>query len=265
MRHLVTAAFVVLAACSCSNRKQFSIEKSGIAIDSVCIDSTVALTAEEHSPTGNVSLRVIYVKGKNDGKINREIVNFGLLVSDYLIANPKQIDVPTAVRSFATQYLADYKKEYGDMFRNDRQNPTSYNCSYVLHTAVGMPAENVLAYTSKLSVYGGGEHGVNQTIVRNIDLRTGRVIKLKDVFVPGYEASLKDVVMEHLLKRFKGSDLDALKKQHIFANEYVYVPENFILADDAITFIYCEDEIAPHDMGEIRIKVDKSEIKKLLR
>lgn len=265
MKYLLTIALTALLVCSCSNKNKFDIYKSGLEIDSICVDSMIALTSEAHSPKCDVSLHVIYVKGKNDKKINHEIINSGILMSDYLIGNPQQADMNAAVHAFAAQYIADYKKEYGDLYRDDRQNAASYNCSYILKTSVEMPSEGVLTYTSKLHMYAGGEHGINQTLVKNIDLKTGSTINLKDLFVDGYNATLKDIIIEHLLKNFNLDSIDELKKKHIFANDYIYVPENFMIDDDAITFIYCEDEIAPHDVGEIRIKIDKSEIGKLLK
>ena len=49
------------------------------------------------------------------------------------------------------------------------------------------------------------------------------------------------------------------------ADGEVYLSENFILGKDDITFIYGEDEIAPHAVGEIRVKVDLDDLKKFLK
>lgn len=52
-------------------------------------------------------------------------------------------------------------------------------------------------------------------------------------------------------------------KKDIYLQTGIYVPDNFIIEKDGISFIYCQDEIAPHEEGEIRIKVNDSEIENL--
>ena len=43
-----------------------------------------------------------------------------------------------------------------------------------------------------------------------------------------------------------------------------YVPENCILDNGEVTFIYCDTEIAPHAMGEIKVELDEKELKQIL-
>jgi len=62
---------------------------------------------------------------------------------------------------------------------------------------------------------------------------------------------------------FDVDNIEGLKKRYIFADGNIYVPDNFIIEKDGISFIYCQDEIAPHEEGEIRIKVNDSEIENL--
>ena len=57
--------------------------------------------------------------------------------------------------------------------------------------------------------------------------------------------------------------LKDLKKDIYLQTGIIYVPDNFIIEKDGISFIYCQDEIAPHEEGEIRIKVNDSEIENL--
>ena len=43
------------------------------------------------------------------------------------------------------------------------------------------------------------------------------------------------------------------------------MPDNFLVEDGQITFIYNESEIAPHAKGEIRITLKDSELKDILK
>ena len=123
----------------------------------------------------------------------------------------------------------------------------------------------MLNYIARIYLFGGGEHGITQTIVKNFDVKTGHLYTLDDVFVSGYEIFVKEKIIDKLAGKYDVKSLDELREKYIFADGNVYVPDNFILDDDLLTFIYCEDEIAPHDFGEIRVEFDKGELKKYLR
>ena len=102
-------------------------------------------------------------------------------------------------------------------------------------------------------------------MVKNIDAKTGRIITLKDIFVPGYEETLQEILLEKIKKKFNAKSLEALQQQYIFADGDIYVPDNFILNEDDIIFIYGEDEIAPHSIGQIRIEIDRDELNKIMK
>ena len=99
----------------------------------------------------------------------------------------------------------------------------------------------------------------------NIDTDKGTIIRLSNLFQEGTEAQLKEKIVEQMARQRDVEGLEGLQGQGIFADGEVYASENFILTKDAITFIYGEDEIAPHDVGEIRVEIDKDDIQKLMR
>ena len=165
-----------------------------------------------------------------------------------------------------THYQEEYLKDYRDLYISDRDHGASYNCIYKVKTRTRSSNKmNVLNYIAEIFSYGGGAHGIKQTLVRNFDVKTGHLITLDDLFVSGYEDAMKAKIVEKMSSKFKVKDLQALQDKYIFADSHVYVPENFILEDNKIIFIYCEDEIAPHDVGEIRLTFYKGEISTYLK
>ena len=68
-----------------------------------------------------------------------------------------------------------------------------------------------------------------------------------------------------MLKKFEAKDLEGLREKGIFNGIEPYVPTNFILGDDEVEFIYCDTEIAPHAVGEIRIAVPRRQLDDLLK
>ena len=184
---------------------------------------------------------------------------------DYLGLTNQKFSIKQAVDSFVTRMLNDYATDYAALYRQDRQHTSSYNYEYKVKTFTRNGAENIVVYTAKIYTFGGGAHGINQTLVRNIDVTTGKVLQLQDVFVPGYEPTLKELLLKKVGERFNADGLDELNKKDIFADGHVYVPDNFAIDDDGFTFIYCEDEIAPHAVGEISVTLSRSELSRILK
>jgi hypothetical protein len=58
-------------------------------------------------------------------------------------------------------------------------------------------------------------------------------------------------------------DIEGLRSKGLFIGIEPYLPDNFILGDGAIQFIFQCDEIASHTLGEIRVTVGigESELK----
>lgn len=122
---------------------------------------------------------------------------------------------------------------------------------------------DVINYIATVYYYGGGAHGMGQTIVKNINAKTGKIVQLSDVFVPGYEKTLVAKLSDKLKEFFKVENDEGLK-ENIFVDS-LYVPDNFILGKDNITFIYNSDEIAAHAVGEIRFEFAKSDLEGILQ
>ena len=57
----------------------------------------------------------------------------------------------------------------------------------------------------------------------------------------------------------------ALHSQGYLRSTDLYVPENFILSDNAITFVYNPDEIAPYSLGSIELTIGMPALETLLK
>lgn len=256
---------MLLSIVGCGNKGGQTAKMDGIEFDSVVVDTSLALVDGPNAPSCRVNLSLQYIKGGKAQMINDTLIRSGLLMPDYLSLSHERIDFKAAVDSFVSRYLTDYKREYGPLYREDKEHGASYNCSYTVKTQTQSAGDDILNYIAGISTYGGGAYPVNQTLVLNFNMKTGHLIRLQDLFVPGYQETLKDLIAEQMMKKFKSEDMDELKKQAIFADGNIYVPENFMIGEDDITFIYCEDEVAPHAVGEIRLTFSKNDLRKILK
>lgn len=266
MKKIIIAALVDFLLFACGGGKGNIAKVDGIEMDSVRADSTLALDETQNSPKCKISISMQYVKGKNADKINNSIIKSGLLIPEYFSLSNEKLTMKQAVDSFINTYIRDYKTEYGKMYHDDKSHPNDYNYEYSVKTKSQSKAKDILTYIANIYTSGDGAHGINQTIVKNFNVNSGKILSLSDLFRDGYEQDLKDIIVEKMAKKFGVKDLDGLaSEKSIFVDKNVYVPNNFIPTDDKITFIYCSDEIAPHSIGEIRIDIDKSDIKRLLK
>lgn len=260
------AFFTISMICSCGGKSGFGNNGTdSISFDSIKKDSTVSLTEDTAGPKCHVSLSITYAKGKNADHINDSILRSGILSPDYFSITSQKITVAQAVDSFIKKYLSDYKKDYGELYRADKSHGASYNCEYIVSTNILQESEKYYTYIANIYSYGGGAHGSSIVVAKNIDANTGKIVSLKDLFVPGYEHELNDIIVKKLCEKFDAKDIKELNDKTVFLGIDVYAPDNFIIGKDKVTFIYSPDEIAYHAAGEIRVVINNSELERIFK
>lgn len=271
MRHFIFSFLItavsVMAICSC-NGKAGGSQKGGdsLSFDSIKVDSTLSLTEDTSGPRCHIKLSLTYAKGANADFINDSLLRSGVLSPDFLSITSRHLSIQEAVDSFVTKYMADYKAFYGDLYKADKNNSSSYNCEYILSSSVSQDNPDYNTYQANVYNYMGGAHGSSITIVRNISTKTGKIVTLKDLFVPGYERGLNEAIIKALCDEHDAKDLKSLSAATtIFEGIDVYASDNFIIGKKSITFIYSPDEIASHATGEVRVEVSNSDIENLLK
>lgn len=256
----------VFSASSCGGKAGSNKGAAdSLTFDSIKVDSTVSLTGDTAGPKCHVSLSVVYAKGKNADYINDSIIRSGILIPDYFSVTAQKITVEQAVDSFMTRYFSSYKRDFGELYKADKAHSASYNCEYLLKTRVESNSAKYLTYVAEIYNYTGGAHGASIVLTKNIDAKTGKIVTLKDIFVPGYEQGLNQQILDGLYKQFEAKDQNGLNEKGVLTGMSIYPSENFIIGDKDITFIYSPDEIACHAAGEIRVKLSLSDLESLLR
>jgi hypothetical protein len=122
-----------------------------------------------------------------------------------------------------------------------------------------------VVYLADINYREGGDHAVNQQVIMNFDTETGRQLTTKDIFVDGFEIQLKPLLLKALQERTGFTTMKALHDNGYLNHSDIYVPENFILGSDAITFIYNPDEIAPYTIGSTDLTISYVAMDKILR
>lgn len=261
---LCIGALLMMAACG-SKEEQRTAQIDGITFDSIVIDSTATLSSEANAPRCHIRLSLQYAKGENAGKLNNALARAEILTPDYFSIGTEKLSIHEMADSFVRRYMAEYIEDYGQLYRQDRKHASSYNNDYVVSTRTREGADGILNYIADINFFGGGEHPIRQTLVKNFRIKDGKELRLTDLFVPGYEKRLTDLIVEELCDQRDADDMQELQQQGIFIDGRTYVPDNFIINNGDITFIYCEDEIARHDIGEIRVRIKNSKLKDIMQ
>lgn len=230
-----------------------------IGFETVKVERSVGITNENDAPQCTVSLQLAAAKGEPTERtkaVNETIAQQLLGIEG--------VGLKEAADSFANKYTADYRRNMAPLYREDRGDAAKrawYEYHYNITSETKAGRSGVTVYTATVDYYEGGVHGITQRLLMNFDNRTGQMLTLDDVFVPGYRQTLCDLLLKALLKKTETENVDELRaKGYLYATD-IFAPENFELGEDAVTFVYNHYEIAPYDAGQVELVIDNDELK----
>ncbi len=266
---LATMMVLTMIICSCGKAdigEGEPVETDSIAVDTVAAvsGSKVQVSGGKESPKCHVHIEFKYMKGQNAGLLNDSLLHSGLLVPDYFSlqgegqrskVKGQKLQVKGALQYFMKRYVEDYQRD-GRLILDQEPVNEGLNWEYRVNTDVRRYREGVLAYIAKVHTFEGGLYPIDQTVVRNISEKDGRILSIYDILVPGYDKTLVEEVVKQLTEDYQVDDIEGLREKGLFIGIEPYLPDNFIWGDGAIQFIYQCDEIASHTMGEIVVTVE---------
>jgi hypothetical protein len=251
---------VTMTFCACNNKAT----STPVTFDKVAIDTTVNLVpGDTASPKAKINLTYTYAKGAKGGnvkKINNYILSSNAFKSDlvnaYALENlpPKEV-----VRKFVQEYIKEYRKTCGPLYAKDK---TTHSCNYEF-LSEGKVVNNgrYSCLTFNKYVYTGGANGMSSAITINVDRKTGEIITKDQLLKQISPSKTKQEIVNSLVRQLKVKDFKQLHDSlYVFSDTTVYIPDNFRIGKDSITFIYGDLEIAPHYMGVLKAKVSKKDI-----
>lgn len=283
MKKVFTPLLLMLAIMvGCTHQGAPSQEAVGVVFDSAVVNTMVRLRADAEMPSGQLSLHIAYAKPQADDtasvaaawRINRTLLSSDLLMSDYTTGlrpaltkghTPKTY-VEKALRFTASNYRRMYLADYAALFKEDPSDAPAYNRAYTVTTHVMQGTDSIVNYVADTYYYDGGAHGQAATWARNFNKHTGATVTLADILRPGYGAPLTRMIVADLVRQFKANTLQQLQDDFtVFMGMTPYIPDNYIIDSKGITFIYCQDEVAAHAVGELRVTLNYKQMTALLR
>ena len=254
---------MLLAATTVSCRHHPTMREMGIVLDTLKATGGIALTDSADSPRCMADIELVTIANKEYAPICDSLLRSGVLSPEYLSLTDRHIDPQAAVDSFINRYCSDYRTFYSGLFIDEGDTATA-SIGFKLRTTIEEGRDSILAYRAHITNRQGAVT-TDYTVCRNLDLSKKRITHLEDIFVPGYEHGLSDAIAAQLMKQSANKTMEELHAAGFFNGIDVYPTTNFLLGQNAITFVYVAGEIADREKGEIQVEVKYSKVKHLLK
>lgn len=256
------AVALSLLAASCLWASCGNEEKADVDFSEFEVSMSAPLDKAPDAPACKIDMTVAYASADDSVgiKINKQIAA--------MLFDMQGLSLRQAADSFASSYTHDYVDYLTPFYKVDRSDPSKrpwYEYWYKLGTEVRHEKAGTVAYIATREYFEGGAHSIKTQTVTNFDCSTGNAIRLADVFVPGYERQLTDLLLQALKEKAGAADIDALRDKGYLCSSDMYVSTNFILGNDAITFVYNIYEIAPYETGTTELTIGYDDIDNLLK
>jgi len=229
------------------------------------------LTEDASSPFCDFSVDYTYLDEEGDSiatLINRTIQG-EFLGNDYAFLTPEE-----AVDSFMNVYIRDYRKETGELYQVDRAKGTSdeeipawYNQTYSLVTFIEEGHGGTINVSANVFVDTGGAHPHQWSQWLNFDFESGKLLTKDDVFLASAKADIERMLLDHLMLMQAEiypdeslKTLEDLQQKGFLQMTNMYIPDNFLLHKEGVSFLFNRYDIAPYSAGEIVIEIPYEEI-----
>lgn len=226
------------------------------------IEEEAALGPESHSPTCQIG---IAIDEANDTSLVARKINQA--IAEAAFGNMSR-SLSAAADSFSQTYVRQYKEKLYPLYLADIRHGADaswYDYRFRLTTEHRSGKDGCLCYLIHKTRYEGGAREYQETISLNFDLNTGNLIQLDEVFLPTYRILLPPLLQRRLQADFDCQSLEELQDKGILRLAGIYIPANYEIGEDGITFIYNTDEIAPHETGSITITLSYEEMETFMK
>ena len=253
---LFFSCIIVLLVCACGQ------DHETVTFETITADKTVTLSNDSVPPRCSVNIRLEQATPKS-GRAG-EIIN--ATVTERLL-DRNDDNMQKSAEAFVDEYTANYLRSLLPLYNQDSDDihkQAWYHYHYIINSHTQAGSKGTLVYLADLNYREGGDHAVNQQVVMNFEAKTGRLLNIRNVFIEGFEEQLKPLLLKALQEKTGHESIKALHDNGYLNNSDIYVPENFILGSDAITFVYNPDEIAPYTVGSIELTIAYATVDRIL-
>ena len=235
-------------------------------------DTVVYLSADKKGPSCKLSLTYTYLLPESEADSVTSVINSTILKegfgAKYASCTPEEF-----VSRFANGLLEDYLEDVEDLYKADvkrgaKDYPSWLDYEYDFKTSMKSGADDVWCYTVTAYSYTGGAHGNTFHTCLNVNAKTGQLITLDDLFRKGCEEEICDLIREALTDGAYNDASEASTHEELERDvdlSSLFIPNNFILEKDCVTFVYNTYDIASYTAGSFWPSVPLSKLKDYMK
>lgn len=272
---ILIGAVSMMTLHGCTDSKNVSPAK----VNSIQADTLVLLKqGDQNSPQCKISIDFMYLEpGSETDSISGEINS--ILQRMAFGANYASLTPQDAVRKVTEKYSADYQKELMKYYEADVYNgmkpediPSWYNYEYEITSELKLNSDSIWNYSVTTFKDTGGAHPNTHIKWNNILASSGVELTKDMVFRKDKKKDIIALIMKHLIEEVNErletdtiTSIQGLRENGALLDIDLYIPDNFMLREDRVSFLYNRYDIAPYAMGEFIIDVPYAEIETMLR
>ena len=229
---------------------------AGILIVSICNFNTVREAFELNTRNAAVDSKVI---NKENKYIKSELKIPKLVMNNKEIERILNKKFESDIMNFYSTSVKEAESYFDDF--PDAENKFVISSDY----EVKKSNNKVLSMLIKYYKYSGGAHGIYEYIPYNVDLTSGGIFTLKDLFNENsnYKVVIEDEIKKQIIQLNKEQNLPKNSTQ-LYAFNEIKDNQKFYIVDDTIVIFFDLYDIAPYVAGIPEFPINKEIISNLL-
>ncbi len=225
------------------------------------LKAQIPLVSKKGSPSGKIQLALLTPAESSDPLISdslRKIILGKYCRSNDFHLNPDS-NLNRMKQSYADNYVSSNQELYKSNIGGQSMNWESLEFMHILYND-----RNFLTFYTISYAFTGGAHGMEVFDFNVVDLKTGKIISLAEIFAADQETALTALLTREFQKLNNVKPGQKLTEAGFFVDE-VKPSRNFYITDEGIGFFYNHYEIAPYSNGPSNCFLTYEELRPLMR
>lgn len=253
--HICVFSFFLLASCNSSTKWNdidfYQVDKLEQLTEKPLAEEDDEFASMRDTADRTMDVRVDMQFMKSDVDENENVCR---LINDQLIEIVLNQSSEMTVDEAVERYIEVKKQE----FHADEITPEMY---VHLTGRAEYGARDIINYRLMEEFYTGGAHPCVTTTLLCFNALTGEFISIDNLFNYQHQQTLKDMLLNKLMKDKNAQNLEELRKMGYLEMMEMFISPNFALREDSIEFYYNEYDIAPYASGPTKICLSYDDIK----
>jgi hypothetical protein len=225
------------------------------------------LSSDTSKGSINISIEVeIPDKYKNNAVLDsvRSTIVSALFGNDY-----DSISNDSLSQKFTSELIQEYKLNNEPLLKEmDKNGKYRFDNEHNLEGFSLLSDKKIYSYGINRYVFMGGAHGLSTRMYFNFDLKTGKKITESDIFKPGFEKILTELMKNRIVEQSKEDpELEPIMnlEDTDFWVDAIKPNGNFYITDESINYVFNPYEIAPYYMGQTEVVLPFNRLKNILK